>query len=100
MTKEQRIKLFAHELFMRYKHVGLSDKKAQDAAIVCILAMSDQYMKITTDPPEKREEKLADFGQLVKCLNDYLPGRQYTEIPIEEIAAWKNCKRDQILITY
>ena len=100
MTKEQHIKLFAHDLFMRYKNLGIPDKKAQDAAITCILAMCDQYLKITNDPPEKKEEKQADFGQLIKCLNDYFPGRNYVEIPIEEITAWKNSKKDQILITY
>jgi hypothetical protein len=100
MTKEQHIKLFAHELFMRFKNLGIPDKKAQDAAIVCILAMSDQYIKITKDTPDKIAEKQADFGQLIKCLNDYFVGRNYVEVPIEEIATLKNCKKDQILITY
>jgi hypothetical protein len=100
MTKEQHIKLFAHDLFMRFKNLGIPDKKAQDSAIVCILAMCDQYLKITTDPPEKIAEKQADFEQLIKCLNDYFPGRNYIEVPIEEITTWKNCKKDQILITY
>ena len=100
MTKEQRTKLFAHELFMRFKNLGIPDKKAQDAAIVCILALCDQYLKLTKDPPEKIAEKQADFGHLVKCLNDYFPGRNYIEVPIEEITALKNCKKDQILITY
>lgn len=100
MTKDQRTKLFAHELFMRFKNLGLPDKKAQDAAIVCILAMCDQYLRITNDSPKRIAEKQNDFQQLIKCLNDYLIGRNYVEIPIEEIAALKNCKKDQILITY
>jgi hypothetical protein len=100
MTREQRIKIFSHDLFMRFKNLGIPDKKAQDAAIVCILAMCDQYLKITKDPPDKMAEKQADFGQLIKDLNDYFAGRNYVEVPIEEIAALKNCKKDQILITY
>lgn len=100
MTKEQRTKVFAHDLFMRFKNLCIPDKKAQDAAIVCILAMHDQYLKITTDPPDKQEEKRADFGELIRALNGYFAGRNYIEIPIEELAALKNCKKDQILITY
>lgn len=100
MTKEQRIKLFAHDLFMRFKNLGITDKKAQDAAIVCILSLCDQYLKLTKDSPDKIAEKQNDFEQLIKGLNDYFPGRNYVEVSIEEIAALKNCKKDQILITY
>jgi hypothetical protein len=100
MTKEQRTKIFAHDLFMRFKNLGIPDKKAQDAAIVCILAMCDQYLKLTQDPPERVAEKQNDFQQLIKSLNDYFPGRNYVEIPISELTALKNCKKDQILITY
>lgn len=100
MTKEQRTKIFAHELFMRFKNLGIPDKKAQDAAIVCILAMCDQYLKITKDTPDVITQKQYDFTQLIKCLNDFFPGRNYVEVPIEELAALKNCKKDQILITY
>jgi hypothetical protein len=100
MTKEQYIKLFSHELFMRFKNLGIPDKRAQDAAIVCILALCDQYLKLTNDPPHKIAEKQNDFQQLIKCLNDYFPGRQYVEVQIGEICEWKKCKKDQILITY
>lgn len=100
MTKEQRSKLFAHELFMRFKNLGMPDKKAQDAAIVCILALCDQYLKITADPADKIAEKQNDFQRLIKDLNDYFPGRKYVEVHIDFLEKLMNCKKDQILITY
>jgi hypothetical protein len=62
--------------------------------------MVDQYLKITIDTPERIAEKQNDFQVLIKSLNDYLPGRSYVEIRIDDIAEMCNCKKEQILITY
>lgn len=100
MTPEQYTKLKAHEYLMRFHNMGLTWKKAQDAAIVLVLALCDQYLKTTNDPPDRQAKRRQDFDNLVTCINAFLPARNYIEIPIEELAALKKCKKDQILIIY
>jgi hypothetical protein len=85
---------------MRFKNLGITHNKAQNAAITCVLALTDQYLKLTKESPEAIAQRRAQFDRLVKDINDYHAGRDYVEVPIEEIAALKNCKKDQILIIY
>jgi|SRR6478735_7234646 len=98
MTNEQKSKLFAHELYMRFKNLGITHNKAQNAAITCVLALADQYIKLTKETPEVIAQRRTQFDRLVKDINDYHAGRSYVEVSIEEIAALKGCKKDQILI--
>jgi len=103
-TKEQYIKLLAHDFLMRYKNLGLTWEKAQDAAHILILALCDQYLKVTKDTPKDTPQQKLEarqmFEALAKGLNDYRPGRDYVEVSIDEIAALKGCSKSQILITY
>lgn len=104
VTPEQASKEFAFSLYTRFKNLGLTHQKAQDAAHTCILALTDQYLKLSKgtarDNPDARKKAMENFQRLAKDLNDYFAGRKYVEVPIEEIAALKGCKKDQVLIIY
>ena len=99
-TEEQYIKLKAHEYYMRFKNLGLTHERAQDATHLLILALCDQYLKITKDTPEEQQKARQRFEMLAKGLNDYFHGRKYVEVSIKEIAELKNCHKNQILIIY
>lgn len=99
-TDEQYIKLKAHEYYMRFKNLGLTHERAQDATHLLILALCDQYLKINKDTPEDQQKAMQRFEQLSKGLNDYFHGRNYVEVNIKEIAALKGCHKNQIIIVY
>jgi hypothetical protein len=93
-TDEQYIKLKAHEYYMRFKNLGLTHERAQDATHLLILALCDQYLKINKDTPEDQQKAMQRFEQLAKGLNDYFHGRDYVEVNIKEIAALKGCHKN------
>lgn len=98
MTEQQYIKTFAHQLYMRFSNLGITHNKAQNAAITCVLAMVDQYLKITKDTPDKIREQRQRFERLITDINDYFAGRNYINVNIEEIAKLKGCRPDEIKI--
>jgi hypothetical protein len=100
MTPEQYTKIKAHEYLMRFKNLGLTWEKSQDCALILVQALADQYLKTTKDTPDRIAYAKQNFDNLISCINAFLKGRDYVEIPIEEIAALKSCKKSQVLITY
>lgn len=97
---EYTVKLKAHEYYMRFKNLGLTHEKAQDAAHVLIMTLREQYNKINRDTPEEQQKARDRFDRLAKDLNDYFNGRHYVEININELAEAMHCKKSQVLIIY
>jgi S-adenosylmethionine synthetase len=100
MTEEYKLKKRAHDIYMRFLNLGIPHQKAQNAAITCVMALVDQYVKINKDTPEKQIEQRARFEKLINNINDYFAGRKYIEVTIEEIAALKGCNKDEVFINH
>ena len=92
MTEAQYIKTFAHQLYTRFHNLGITHNKAQNAAITCVLAMVDQYLKMTNDPPDKIKAQQERFTRLIGDINAYFACLNYVEVHIDEIAKIKECK--------
>ena len=99
MSEAQYIKSFAHQLYTRFHNLGFTHNKAQNAAITCVYAMIDQYLKMTKDTPVKIKEQERRFQQLIKDINDYFNGRNFVEVHVDEIAKLKDCRPEQVRIT-
>lgn len=74
MTPEKAIKLKAHSYIMRMKNAGVPWAYVTNAAVVMVLELKGQFLKLNPnmDPTEKKK-RLSQFEELEKGIVDYLP---------------------------
>lgn len=73
MTPEKAIKLRAHEFIMRMRSAGVPWAHCNIAALVMVLELKAQFLKIFTGSEADKKKKLQQFELLEQGVKGFLP---------------------------